>query len=154
GDAGPPGNAAPPPGEGPARARPPPGSPEAPHSPATPSPLGTSSTSSMMDEPVLVPPPRQPRNTALPGNVEHQLDDPPPSPHSLPQTKPRLGSHNPPLIHSKPQPVHCSFSSLQLILQAVTEWTPSMTPARNQHLGWYQARKLPHYDAPHVLQFI
>ncbi|MDX9688204.1 REP-associated tyrosine transposase [Halopseudomonas formosensis] len=29
-----------------------------------------------------------------------------------------------------------------------------MTPAPNQHLGWYQARKLPHYDAPHVLQFI
>src|SRR5690554_8112470 len=32
-------------------------------------PLGTSSTSSMMDEPVLVPP-RQPRNTALSGNAE------------------------------------------------------------------------------------
>src|SRR5690554_2139794 len=78
----------------------------------------------------------------------------PPSSHSLPQTKPRLGSHNPPLIHPKPQPVHCSFPSLQLILQAVTEWTPPMTPAPNQHLGWYQARKLPHYDAPHVLQFI
>ena len=29
-----------------------------------------------------------------------------------------------------------------------------MPPAHNQHLGWYQARKLPHYDAPHVLQFI
>src|SRR5690554_4897541 len=78
----------------------------------------------------------------------------PPSSYSLSQAKPRLGSHNPPLSHPKPQPVHCSFPSLQLILQAVTEWTPPMTPAPNQHLGWYQARKLPHYDAPHVLQFI
>src|SRR5690606_27474173 len=77
----------------------------------------------------------------------------PPSSYSFPQVKPRLDSHNPPHSHPKPPPLHCSFPPLQFSFQAGTEWTPPMATSRIQHLGWYHARNLMHYDAAHVLQF-